>query len=320
METANYSVVIPVFNEEESIRSLYPQLKSVLGKLGKSYEIIFIDDGSYDNSFNILQDLCKKDKSIKIIKLSRNFGHQIAITAGLRYISGDCIIVMDGDLQDPPEVIIEMVEKWRQGFDVVYGIRRHRKETWIKRACYRIFYLLLNKMSPLRIPRDAGDFCLIDKRVVLEMRKLKEESPFVRGLRSWVGFKQTGIEYDRPLREAGSPRYTIRKLFKLAFDGLLSFSSIPLKLATLIGLIISFASMVYAIYVGTCRILIIFGIISPEGFIPGWATLVCSIMFLMGVQFIFIGILGEYVGRIFTQVKGRPLFIVDDEVGFDNEK
>lgn len=317
---AHISIIIPILNEEKIILELYNRLSSVLTNLNYGYEIIFIDDGSYDNSFNILRNLHEKDKNIKIIKFSRNFGHQIAITAGLHYVSGDCVIVMDGDLQDPPEVVVEMIKKWRQGFDVVYGVRRHRKETWIKRACYRIFYLLLYKMSPLRIPRDVGDFCLMDKRVVLEMRKLCEKTPFIRGLRTWVGFKQTGIEYDRPVRGAGRPKYNIIGLFRLAFDGMLSFSSVPLRAATILGLIVSFISIVYALYIAANRILIVFGFIDATHLISGWATLVCSIMLLMGMQLIFLGILGEYIGRIFIQVKGRPLFVVDEKVGFeDNE-
>lgn len=320
MHNMNISVVIPIYNEEEALPYLYERTIKVLEQVGIFYEVIFVNDCSDDNSLKIMKEFNNKNPRVKIVSFSRNFGHQIAVTAGLRYTSGDCVVVMDGDLQDPPEVIVEMIEKWRQGFDVVYGIRRHRKEMWIKRACYKIFYLLLHKMSSPHILRDAGDFCLMSRRVVLEMRKLKEEGPFVRGLRTWVGFKQTGIEYDRPLREAGSPRYTIGKLFKLAFDGVLSFSRVPLEIAMLIGLIVSFASIAYAIYIGISRILIALGIISPENLIPGWATLVCSVTFLIGLQFIFIGILGEYVGRIFTQVKSRPLYIVQEELGFEDDK
>lgn len=318
MRDINMSVVIPIYNEEEVLPCLYERTIKTLEQLDIFYEIIFVNDCSNDNSLKIMKGFNKENSKAKIVSLARNFGHQVAIMAGLRYASGDCVIVMDGDMQDPPEVIIEMVKKWQEGFDVVYGIRRHRKEAWIKKICYKIFYFLLYKMSSIRIPRDAGDFCLMDKRVVCEMRKSCEERPFVRGIRSWIGFKQIGIEYNRPVREVGIPKYNIIGLFKLALDGMLSFSTILLKIAIIVGLIISFVSIIYALYIGISRILIALGIIHSTYLIPGWATLVCSIMFLMGLQFIFMGILGEYVGRIFMQVKGRSLFVVDEEVGFKN--
>jgi len=314
------SFVVPLFNEEECIEALYSRIRKTAESIGIGFELICIDDHSFDSTPRILRKLREEDPRVKIVFFSRNFGHQIAVTAGLHYVSGDCVVVMDGDLQDPPEVVIEMIKKWRQGFDVVYGVRKSRKEGRIKNFCYKIFYRLLYRISQLHIPLDAGDFCLMSRRVVLEMRRFNEERPFVRGLRTWVGFKQIGVEYDRAHREAGSPSYTIGKLFRLAFDGLLSFSSIPLEIATAIGLIVSFVSIGYAIYIGIVRVLIAFRIVGPENFIPGWATLVCSVMFLIGLQFIFVGILGEYVGRIFTQAKGRPLYIVQEELGFKDGK
>lgn len=312
------SIVIPIYNEQETISELYSRLNKVFSAIGEEFEAIFINDGSTDTSLETIRNIHNKDKRLKAISFSRNFGHQAAITAGLRYASGDCVVVMDADLQDQPEIITEMVKKWRQGFEVVYGIRQHRKEPWITRVCYEIFYSLLYKISPSQIPRNAGDFCLMDKRVVIEMRRLNEERPFVRGLRHWVGFKQAGIEYDRAARITGKSKYNIIKLFGLALDGILSFSSLALRMATVIGLIVSLISICYAFYIGINRILIAIGFVDTAKLVPGWATLVCSITFLLGLQFIFLGILGEYVGRIFAQVKARPLFIVDEEVGFGN--
>lgn len=320
MADINISVLIPVYNEEEVLLCLYERTIKVLEQLGVSYEIIFVDDCSDDNSLEIMKGLNNKNPRVKIISFSRNFGHQIAVTAGLRYASGDCVVVMDGDLQDPPEIIGEMIKKWQQGFGVVYGVRRERKEIWIKRACYKIFYILLHRLTPLHIPRDAGDFCLMDKRIVGEMRKLSEEKPFVRGLRSWVGFRQIGIEYKRDLRGKGVSKYSIIGLFTLAFDGILSFSSIALRIAIITGLTVSCISVAYAIYIVANRVLILFGFIDATRLVPGWASLACSILFLMGMQFIFMGILGEYVGRVFMQVKGRPLFIVSEEVGFGDRQ
>lgn len=315
------SVVIPVFNEEKCVEALFSRIRKTVESMpGWGFEVIYIDDHSSDSSLSVLRRLHQQDPRVKIISFSRNFGHQIAITAGLHYASGDCVVLMDGDLQDPPELICKMLDKWKQGFDVVYGIRRHRKERIIKRLCYSMFYLLLNKISPLHIPRDAGDFCLMDKRVVTEMKKFSEEKPFVRGLRTWVGFKQTGIEYDRLARKLGNVKYTPIKLIELAFDGILSFSNIVLRMAAIVGFILSFSSLVYALYISIYRILIAWGIADSTRLIPGWTSLACAVFFLMGVQLIFMGILGEYVGRIFMQVKQRPLYVVQEEIGFRNDR
>jgi dolichol-phosphate mannosyltransferase len=310
------SVVTPCFNEEAVLALFYEQLIKVLERLGLPYELIFVNDGSRDNSVHIIKELNRQNPKTKLVSLSRNFGHQIATMAGLHYASGSCSVVLDADLQDPPEVIEKMVEKWRKGYDVVYGVRRQRKESKILQFCYRVFYILLQKLSFVHIPRDVGDFCLMDNRVVRQMRRLSEERPFVRGLRSWVGFKQIGIEYERAGRIAGHTKYNFRRLFRLAFDGIFSFSNVILRVATVFGLMISLLSIVYAVYIGVNRIRISLGLIDSSRLIPGWATLTCSIMFLLGLQFIFFGILGEYIGRIFAQVKRRPLFVVDEELGF----
>lgn len=316
----NISVVIPCFNEEAVLDLLYERLIKVLERLGSPYELIFVNDGSRDNSVHIIKELNRQNPKTKLVSLSRNFGHQIATMAGLHYAQGDCAVVIDADLQDPPEVIEKMVAKWREGFDVVYGIRRQRKESKILQFCYRVFYILLQKMSFVYIPRDAGDFCLMDSHVVRQMRRLSEERPFVRGLRSWIGFKQIGIEYERAGRIAGHTKYSFRRLFRLAFDGIFSFSNVILRVATIFGLMISLLSIIYALYIAINRIRISLGLLDSSQFIPGWATLTCSIMFLLGLQFIFLGILGEYIGRIFAQVKRRPLFVVDEELGLEKHK
>ncbi len=313
------SFVVPVFNEEECVEKLYSRICETAESIGMKFELIYVDDHSIDSTLRIIRGLRERDSRVKIISFSRNFGHQVAVMAGLHHASGDCVITMDADLQDPPEIVPQMLEIWKQGFDVVYGIRRTRKGNWLKKTCYKIFYRVIHKISPLDLPLDAGDFCLMSRRIVLEMQKLNEERPFVRGLRTWVGFKQIGIDYDRQLREAGKSKYNIVKLSQLAIDGILSFSSLPLEAATFIGVIISCASILYALYTGITRILIQFDIISADHLIPGWATLVCSIMLLMGLQFIFLGILGKYVGRIFTQGKRRPLYIVQEKQGFEDD-
>jgi dolichol-phosphate mannosyltransferase len=314
------SFVIPFFNEEECVEKLYSRIRETAESIGIKFEMVCINDHSTDSTVQVLRKIRQNDQRVKIVSFSRSFGHQIAVTAGLRYASGDCVVVMDADLQDPPELVNKMIEKWQQGFEVVYGIRRNRKESFFRIVSCKIFYLLIHNISPIKIPFDAGDFCLMSRRVVREMRKLNEEDPFVRGLRAWVGFKQTGIEYERNSREAGSSKYNILELFGLALDGILSFSVVTLRLATVIGLIVSFFSIAYAFYIGISRILIALGYVSPTNLIPGWATLICSLMLLIGLQFIFLGILGEYVGRIFTQVKGRPLYVVEEEIGFEDDK
>ncbi|OGE36490.1 hypothetical protein A3A14_00960 [Candidatus Daviesbacteria bacterium RIFCSPLOWO2_01_FULL_43_38] len=309
------SFVIPMFNEEECAPVLYSRILKVCNEIKAKFELIAVDDGSSDRTLSVLKKLRKKDPRVKIISFARNFGHQIAIIAGLKYAFGDVVIVMDADLQDPPELIPEMLEKWRGGYKVIYGVRDEREESWLKKFCYKVFYRLLLKISPLKnIPLDAGDFCLMDKRVVLEMRRFKEDRPFIRGLRTWVGFKQTGVEYHRPGRLAGKSKYDFIRLFRLAFDGLLSFSTLALRMTIFVGLIISLLSITYALYISTNRVLIFFKVFNAD-VIPGWTTPVVGISLLMGLQFIFLGILGEYVSRIYSQSKDRPQYIVDEKLG-----
>ncbi|KKR81030.1 MAG: Glycosyl transferase family protein [Candidatus Daviesbacteria bacterium GW2011_GWA1_41_61] len=320
MKSLFISFVVPMYNEQECAGILYARILSICKKIGANFELICINDGSFDNTLSILKKLRKKDPRVKIISFARNFGHQIAIVAGLKYAHGNPVVVMDADLQDPPEIIPQMLAKWRQGFKVIYGIREDREEMWLKKICYKAFYRLLLKMSPLKnIPLDAGDFCLMDKKVVAQMRKFKEDRPFIRGLRTWVGFKQMGIEYHRPPRMAGKTKYSLAKLFHLAFDGLLSFSSLALKMTIFAGLIISFFSISYAAYISISRILIMLKIINSNSVIPGWTTPVVSITFLMGLQFIFLGIMGEYISRIYSQSKDRPPYVIEEKLGLNGK-
>ncbi len=306
------SVVIPIYNEEATLLELHRRLTHVLSQnlQGLTYEIVFVNDGSIDGSMEILTTLHAEDPAIKVISLSRNFGHQAAITAGLDYAIGDAVICIDGDLQDPPEVIPILIAKWREGNDVVYAVRRARKEGVVKRACYSAFYRLLGKLSVISIPLDAGDFALMDCKVVACLKAIPERSRFLRGLRAWVGFRQTGIEYEREKRFAGEPKYTWSKLMKLAVNGLVSFSAIPLRVATGFGFLIACCSLFGIIVV------LYFKLFTDKA-IPGWAATVIPMLFLGGVQLLSIGIMGEYIAQIFSEVKQRPLYLVKDMLGLE---
>ncbi|MEI7769585.1 MAG: glycosyltransferase family 2 protein, partial [Chloroflexales bacterium] len=295
--------VFPAFNEQENLPALYARLLGALDPLGVSYEIVFVNDGSRDRTLPMLQQLSAADPRVLVIDLARNFGHQIAISAGLDHARGRAVIIMDGDLQDPPEVLPEFIAKWREGHDVVYAVRAQRKEGPLKRAAYTLFYRLLKQVSSIDIPLDAGDFCIMDRRVVDLLSGMPERNRFVRGIRSWVGLDQVGLAYERHARHAGRPKYTLSRLIYLALDGLISFSYLPLRMISLAGLGVSLMSILIAIFYTIQKLTV--GL-SP----PGFATLVVAIFFLSGIQLITIGVIGEYVGRIFEEVKGRPLYVV----------
>lgn len=297
------SVVIPVYNEEANLPALYERLRRVLDATGLQYEIVFVDDGSRDGSRAQLRSLAAQDQHVAAIELARNFGHQVAISAGLDYARGDGVIVMDADLQDPPEVLPQFIAKWREGHDVVYAIRAQRKESWLKRTAYASFYRLLQRVAQIEIPLDAGDFCIMDRRVVELLAAMPERNRFVRGIRSWVGLDQIGLAYERHARHAGQPKYTFSRLVYLALDGLVSFSYIPLRVITLLGFSVSLLSILLAVFYTIKKLL--YGL-NP----PGFATLIVSIFLLAGMQLITTGVIGEYVGRIFEEVKRRPLYVV----------
>ena len=300
------SVVVPVYNEGEGINPFYERTKQVLEHLKPlEHEIIFVDDGSRDNSYQQLTTLADQDIHVKVIKFSRNFGHQIAITAGVDYAEGQAVVVIDSDLQDPPEVIRAFVEKWKEGYDVVYGVRDERKgEGRLKRWTAAGFYRIFRAIVPIDIPVDTGDFRLMSRRVVDKLKAIQERDRFVRGLVSWLGFKQTGVVYSRDPRYAGETKYPFRKMVRFAFDGITSFSSLPLKLATVLGYITSGFAFLYASSVFVQKML--------GNTVQGWATIMVGMLFLGGVQLICLGIIGEYIGRIFTETKHRPLYIVED--------
>jgi len=304
---ADISVVIPVFNEENNIQELYLRLIKVLNSLSDNYEIIFVDDGSIDNSFKIIKNLSLSDDKVKYIQLSRNFGHQIAVTAGLDNTSGDKVVIIDADLQDPPEVIIELYEKLLDDYDVVYAKRKERKgDSFFKKITAKIFYRILSKITSIDIPIDTGDFRIMNKKVVEVLKNMPEQNKFIRGQISWAGFRQTHINYVRVERFAGETGYNYSKMIRFAKDGITAFSDFPLKMVTLMGFlvaIIAFGVMIYALY--SKYIL--------GGAVPGWASLMISMLFLGGVQLIGIGIIGEYIGRIASNVKNRPLYVVNQK-------
>ena len=306
------SVVVPMLNEEANLPTLYERLTEVLTSLRVSYELILIDDGSTDRTPELLRQLRADDPQVKYLRLARNFGHQAALTAGLARARGEAVIVMDADLQDPPEVIPTLIARWEEGYEVVYAVRRYRKEPPTKRLAYALFYRLLHRVASLEIPLDAGDFCLMDRRVVDQLNALPERNRFLRGLRSWVGFHQTGVEYERQVRHAGRTKYNFWRLVKLAVDGLVSFSYLPLRIASSLGFVVSFLSMIAGFYYLVLRLS---GSREPAGF----AAVIVAVLFLGGVQLITIGIMGEYVGRIFDEVKNRPVYVALEEEGLDGE-
>lgn len=302
--TIRYSIVVPVFNEELVIRFTYERLTQVMRGLREPYELIFVNDGSRDNTYVILDELAEADEAVVVLDFARNFGHQIAITAGMDYARGQAIVVIDADLQDPPELIVDMIAKWREGYDVVYAKRVARKgETWFKKASAALFYRLLRRLSDIDIPLDTGDFRLIDRQVADQLLAIREKSRFVRGLVSWVGFRQTAVEYVRDERLYGETKYPLRKMIKLSLDGLTSFSTKPLKITSYLGVLSSVAGFIYGLYVLYLKIF-------TSDTIAGWTSVILIQLFFNGVILLMLGIIGEYVGRIHDESKGRPIYIV----------
>lgn len=305
------SVIVPVYNESAVIQAFYARATQALSAIPDiNYELVFVDDGSRDDSHAQLTALAAVDSHLRVIKFSRNFGHQVAITAGLDLAQGDCLAVIDADLQDPPEVIGQMVEKWREGFDVIYGVRGDRDgEGHMKLLTASLFYRLLNRITKINIPVDVGDFRLMSRRAADHLRRLREQDRFVRGLVSWIGFKQTGLTYHRDKRFAGETKYPYKKMIKFALDGITSFSTMPLKIAMWMG----YAASTFAfIYLASVFVQWQMGYT-----VEGWATIMVAVLFLGGTQLICLGIIGEYVGRIFSESKGRPLYIIETVTGSD---
>ncbi|MFM7408641.1 MAG: glycosyltransferase family 2 protein [Cuspidothrix sp.] len=305
-----YSLVIPIYNEEENITEMYRRLHQVMEQLDGDVELILIDDGSRDRSLNMMRELHHRDNRVHYLSLARNFGHQIAVTAGLNFVQGKCIIVMDADLQDPPELILTMIDKWQEGYQVVYAQRISRQqEGWLKRFTAYLFYRILRRLAKVNIPVDTGDFCLMDRQVVDILNSMPERNRYIRGLRAWVGFQQTSVLFERKPRFAGDVKYTFAKSFSLAIDGIISFSTVPLRLATYLGIISATIAMIMIILVLYWRIF------APVSHLIGYTLITISMFFLGSVQLICIGILGEYIGRIYEEVKGRPLYTLKETGG-----
>lgn len=313
-ENIRYSIIVPMFNEQEVIEETYRRLKQIMDTLHESYELLFVNDGSKDRTADIVRELCRKDANVRLLNFARNFGHQVAITAGMDYAQGQAIVVIDADLQDPPEVIVEMIGKWKQGYDVVYGKRLERKgETAFKKWSAHLFYRLLKSMTSVDIPVDAGDFRLIDRKVCDVMKSMTERNRYVRGLVSWTGFKQTFVEYTREERWAGVTKYPLRKMIRFAIDAIASFSYKPLKAAAYLGFTLSAASFIYIL-------IVVYQKLFTDTTITGWASTVAINLFFNGIMLIILGIMGEYIGRIYDETKGRPLYIIWERAGYEEER
>ena len=299
-----FTIIAPVFNERESLPLLFQRVSEVMDTSAEPWELILVDDGSTDGSTEMIRELAQKDERVRPVIFARNFGHQIAVTAGLDYSRGQAVIIIDADLQDPPEVILELIQKWREGFEVVYAVRAEREgETWFKTFTASLFYRLIYRITDVKIPLDTGDFRLLDRKVVDVMNSMREKYRFLRGMSSWVGFKQTGVPYRRAARFAGTTKYPFKKMLKLAITAVTGFSYFPLQVATFIGFISA------GIAILAIPVVIIMRLVGEASFF-GQATTLIAVLFLGGVQLISLGILGEYIGRIYDEVKGRPLYIV----------
>lgn len=300
------SVVAPVFNEIESLEAFYQRVCEVMRSSGESWELVLVDDGSHDGSTDLIRRLAAEDPHVRPVIFARNFGHQIAVTAGLDYSRGQAVAIIDADLQDPPEVILELLNKWREGYQVVYAVRAEREgETWFKKTTAALFYRIIYRITDVKIPLDTGDFRLLDRRVVNVMKQMRERHRFLRGMSAWVGFKQIGVPYRRAARFAGVTKYPFRKMLKLALNAITGFSYFPLQLATYLGFISAGLSIL------AIPVVVILRLAGNQAFF-GQATTLIAVLFLGGVQLISLGILGEYVGRVYDEVKGRPLYIVSE--------
>ena len=307
-----YSLIIPIYNEEETIPELYRRVSDVMDSLDDSVELILINDGSRDRSLNLMRELQERDARVCYISFARNFGHQAAVTAGLNFARGQVIVVLDADLQDPPELIPKMIESWQAGYHVVYAQRtKRKKESWFKRLTAYVFYRLLRQLADVDIPADTGDFCLMDRQVVDLLNSMPERNRYIRGLRAWIGFRQTAVKFERDPRFAGEVKYTFKKSLALAVNSLVSFSKIPLRLSTYLGLFSALIALLMALLVLYWRLQ------QPDSPVTGLATILIAVFFLGSVQLISIGILGEYIGRIYEEVKGRPAYTIAEIAGLE---
>jgi polyisoprenyl-phosphate glycosyltransferase len=307
--TPAYSIVIPVLDERETLPVLHSRLCQVMDQLDGTAEVILVDDGSTDGSFEVMRKLHESDARFRALRLSRNFGHQIAITAGLDHARGNAVVIMDGDLQDPPEVVLALAEKWREGFDVVYAVRDQREgESRAKLATADWFYRLLGRMSEVDIPRDAGDFRLVDRRVVDAVKGMPEHRRYLRGMFAWIGYDQVGVHYTRDARHAGRTKFPMRRMLAFAADGIVSFSTVPLRMTMTLGFVMSLVSFVLAIFAVLAKV-------TGAYTVPGWASITVGVGILGGVQLTVLGVMGEYIARIHDEVKQRPLYLLRDQLG-----
>jgi len=299
-----FSIVVPVFNELENIPELYRRLRATLASVGETWELVLVDDGSTDGSTERIRELAAKDKRVRPVIFARNFGHQVAITAGWDYARGDAVVIMDADLQDPPEVIPELIARWREGYEVVYAVRAEREgESWFKKATASLFYRLIYRITDVKIPLDSGDFRLLDRKVVEVLKTMRERHRFPRGMAAWVGFRQIGVAYKRAVRYSGETKYPFKKMFRLALNAITGFSYFPLQLATYFGFLSAGISIV------AIPVVIVMRLTGSQAFL-GQASTLIAVLFLGGVQLISLGVLGEYIGRLYDEAKGRPLYIV----------
>lgn len=313
MRKIQYSIIVPVYNEEAVIHEAYQRIKAVMEQTAETYEIIFVNDGSRDQTESMAKEICNKDATVKLISFSRNFGHQPSITAGMRESCGQAIIIIDADLQDPPMVMLKMIEKWKEGYEVVYGKRvKRRGETCFKKMTAKMYYRFLAKITDVKIPVDVGDFRLIDRSVCDALNAMPERNRYVRGLVSWVGFRQTFVEFERDERYAGETKYPFRKMIKLAADGITGFSNKPLKLASSLGYIVSGLGFIYLIAILIQKLF-------TDTTVQGWTSIIAILLILNGVTLIILGVLGEYIGRIYDELKARPVYIIREKIGFDTD-
>jgi dolichol-phosphate mannosyltransferase len=311
MSKIHYSIVAPCWNEEGNLRELYRRVQEVMDQSGASWELVLVNDGSTDDTLELMKELHLADPRVHYVDFARNFGHQIAVTAGMDYAQGDAVILMDADLQDPPELVLEMIDKWQAGYKVVFAVRSGRQgESWFKLVTAKLFYRLIYRITDIEIPLDTGDYRLMDRQVVDQMKHMKEHHRFVRGMTSWVGFQQTGVYYIREERFSGETKYPVRRMIRLAITAITGFSFFPLQLATFFGFIIALLSAMFILVVIAARL-------SGNQAFAGQATTLVMVLFLGGVQLISLGIIGEYLGRIYDEVRGRPLYVVNEAVGFE---
>lgn len=310
-----YSIVAPIYNEEGNIPRLYERIRNVMDSTGESWEVVAINDGSRDRSLELLKELSAKDPRVKVVNFARNFGHQLAVTAGLHHTSGDAVVIIDADLQDPPELILEMIERWKAGYQVVYAVRQERKgESWFKLLTAKLFYRLIYRITDVDIPLDTGDFRLMDRRVVDALNAMPEHNRFIRGLTSWIGFKQTGVSYVREAREWGETKYPLKKMVRFAMDAVTGFSYFPLQIMVYVAFILGVLAVLAIPVISVLRLILGFQ------FLGGQVTHIVLLLLLSSFQLFFLFVMGQYVARIYDETRGRPLYIVAERIGFDDKE